>query len=56
MCDLCGVCLVVHKKEVKVASVVDEESLVAGRHHVSGLLVGSETNLSEIVSHLLLVL
>jgi hypothetical protein len=29
----------VHHKEIEVADVVDEESLVAGRHHVSGLLV-----------------
>lgn len=37
--SLCGVGLVVHHKEIEVADVVDEESLVAGRHHVSGLLV-----------------
>lgn len=33
-----------HKEELDVADVVDEESLVAGGHHVAGLLVGSETD------------
>ena len=42
---LCGVGLVVHKKEVNITGVVNEESLVAGWHHVAGLLVGTETNL-----------
>ncbi len=42
---LCGVGLVVHKEKVNITSVVDEESLVAGWHHVAGLLVGTETNL-----------
>lgn len=28
-----------HEEEVQVAGVVDEESLVAGRHHVAGLAV-----------------
>jgi hypothetical protein len=41
----------VHKEEVNVAGVVDEESLVAGGHHVASLLVGSETNLSSSISH-----
>ena len=36
---LCGVGLVVHEEEVKVTGVVDEESLVAGRHQVTGLAV-----------------
>lgn len=42
---LCGEGLVVHKEELNVGGVVDEERLVAGWHHVAGLLVGSETNL-----------
>lgn len=37
--------LVVHEEKVNFADVVDEESLVTGRHHVASLLVGSETNL-----------
>jgi hypothetical protein len=37
----------VHEEEVDVAGVVNEESLVAGGHHVACLLVGSETNLSR---------
>ena len=40
-----GVGLVVHEKELNLGGVVDEESLVAGRHHVAGLLVGTVTNL-----------
>jgi hypothetical protein len=32
---------VVHEEEVNVVFVVDEESLVAGGSHVTGLLVGS---------------
>ena len=36
---LCGIGLVVHEKEFDVAGVVDEESLVAGGHHVASLLV-----------------
>lgn len=37
--------LVVHQEKVDITDVVDEESLVAGGHHVAGLLVGSKTNL-----------
>jgi len=37
--NLGGVGLVVHEEKVQVAGVVDEESLVAGRHHVAGLAV-----------------
>ena len=48
---LCGIGLVVHEKEFDVAGVVDEESLVAGGHHVASLLVGSETNLRVLISH-----
>ena len=36
---LCGEGLVMHKEEVDIAGVVDEESLVAGGHHVASLLV-----------------
>lgn len=34
-----------HEEEVDVARVLDEEGLVAGRHEVSGLLVGAVTDL-----------
>jgi hypothetical protein len=52
--NLCGVCSVVHEEEVDVFGVVNEESLVAGGHHMSGLLVGAETNLfGVLVSHYL---
>lgn len=34
-----GESLVVHQEEVNIASVVDEESLVAGGHQVASLLV-----------------
>jgi len=37
--------LVVHEEEVDIAGVVDEEGFVAGGHHVSGLSVGSESDL-----------
>lgn len=42
---LCGESFIVHKEKVDIAGVVDEESLVAGRHHVASLLVRSESNL-----------
>jgi hypothetical protein len=29
----------VHKEEVDISGVIDEESLVAGGHHVASLLV-----------------
>lgn len=45
---LSGVGLVVHEEKVEVTGVVDDESLVAGRHHVAGLLVGAVTDLFEI--------
>jgi hypothetical protein len=35
----------VHKEQLDVTDVADEESLVAGGHHVLGLLVGTETDL-----------
>jgi len=37
--------LVVHEEEIDVAGVVDEESLVSGWGEVTGLLVGTETDL-----------
>ena len=40
-----SVCAVVHEEEINFADVVDEESLVAGWHHVAGLLVGSVSDL-----------
>ena len=33
-----------HEEELNVLGVVDEESLVAGGHHVAGLLVGTVTD------------
>ena len=44
---LCGVGLVVHEEELDVADVADDEGLVAGGHHVLGLLVGTVTDLNE---------
>lgn len=46
MGDLGSVDTVVHEQEVNVLGVVDEESLVAGGHHVASLLVRAETDLS----------
>jgi hypothetical protein len=42
---LSGVGAVVHQEELNVLGVVNEESLVAGGHHVAGLLVGAITDL-----------
>lgn len=42
---LCGVDLVVHQEELEVAYVADDEGLVAGGHHVLGLLVGTIADL-----------
>jgi hypothetical protein len=44
---LSGVGAVVHEEKVELADVVDEESLVAGGHHVAGLLVGTVTDLGH---------
>ena len=44
---LCGVGLVVHEQELDVLDVANEESLVAGRHHVAGLLVGAIADLES---------
>lgn len=40
-----GVGAVVHEEEVQVTNVVDQESLVAGGHHVASLLVGAIADL-----------
>lgn len=42
---LSGVGAVVHEQELNVLGVVDEEGLVARRHHVLGLLVAAISNL-----------
>lgn len=42
---LSGEDLVVHEEELDVVDVLDEESLVAGRHHVLGSLVGAIADL-----------
>ena len=42
---LSSVGAVVHEKKLDVLGVVDEESLVAGGHHVAGLLVGAIADL-----------
>lgn len=36
-----------HQEELDILGVVDKESLVAGGHHVAGLLVGAVTDLSN---------
>lgn len=43
--NLGSVCSVVHQEKFDVAGVVNEEGLVAGRHHVSSLLVGTKADL-----------
>ena len=42
---LCGVGLVVHEEEFEITGVVDQESLVAGWHHVACLSVRAVTDL-----------
>jgi hypothetical protein len=42
--DLGGVGAVVHEEQLDILDVVDEEALVAGGHHVPGLLVGAEAD------------
>ena len=42
-----GVGLVVHEEKVEVTGVVDDESLVAGWHQVTGLLVGTVSDLNH---------
>lgn len=44
---LSGVGAVVHEEEVEVLDVVDEEGLVARRHHVASLLVGAVADLGH---------
>ena len=34
-----------HQQQLDILDVVDDESLVAGGHHVTGLLVGAESDL-----------
>ena len=46
---LSGISPVVHEENINVADVIDQEGLVAGRHHVSGLLVGAITNLNPAI-------
>jgi hypothetical protein len=43
-----GVGAVVHEEQFDVLNVVDEEALVAGGHHVPGLLVGAEADLPSV--------
>lgn len=50
MCDLGRVGLVVHEEELDVFGVVYQERFVAGRHHVSCLLVGAEPDLYDTLS------
>jgi hypothetical protein len=42
-----GVLVVVHQEELEFGKVVDEELLVAGGEHVTGLGVGSVTDLGH---------
>ena len=45
---LCGEGGVVHEEKVNIGDVVDNESLVAGGHHVAGLPVGAVSDLSRV--------
>lgn len=45
--ELCGEGLVMHEEEIDVSGIVDEESFVAGGHHVASLLIGAKTNLNR---------
>ena len=47
---LSSVSPVVHEEEINVLGVVNEESLVAGGHHVLGLLVAAVTDLSNVLA------
>lgn len=47
---LCGESPVVHKEQVNVPRVVDEECLVARGHHVAGLLVRAVSDLDAFAS------
>lgn len=47
-CLLGSVGAVVHEQEVEVAGVVDKEGLVAGGHHVAGLLVAAVADLCDV--------
>lgn len=46
--NLGGVGAVVHHEELEVLDVVDQEGLVAGGHHVAGLLVGAVADLGGV--------
>lgn len=50
MGDLGSVNTVVHQEQIDILGVVDEESLVAGGHHVASLLVRAEADLVQGVS------
>src|ERR1700761_177288 len=39
--------LIVHKQKIQIAHVVDEESLMAGWHHMASLLVVAVSDLSQ---------
>ena len=39
-----------HEEELDISGVVDQESLVAGWHHVAGLLVGAKSDLQSSIS------
>lgn len=39
-----------HEEELDVTDVADEEGLVAGGHHVAGLLVGAIADLESIAN------
>ncbi len=47
-----GVGLVVHEQEVELVEVVDEESLMSGRHHVPRLPVAAISDLYQFLSAL----
>lgn len=42
---LCGEGAVVHEQKINILRVVDEEGLVARRHHMSSFLVAAIANL-----------
>lgn len=47
---------VVHKEELDILGVVHNESLVAGRHHVAGLLVATVADLSKSLSAMIFLI
>jgi hypothetical protein len=46
----------VHKEELDISGIIDEESLVAGGHHVAGFLVGAKSDLNNFDQSMLPVL